>query len=238
MATPTYTVGCTYIERIARDVYELRFAKPEGFTFIPGQFILFDVPHPDNNDDIQARAYSIASTPDESELMFGIKLTPGGRASRWLEEKVKVGTKVVMKGPFGFFTVKPEDTKDLLFVGTSTGIAPFRSQLVHLLKKGDLRQMDLIYGVRSEEDVFWVEELTKLCQDHENFNLHLAFTQPSEAWAGYKGRVQTIVPLLQKDLALRSIYVCGSPIMTKELKQLCLEQWGVQKAQLHVEGYI
>lgn len=238
MPTPTYTVACTYIALLAKDVYEVRFTKPEGFSFVPGQFILFDVPHPDNAEDIQARAFSIASTPDESELMFAIKLTPGGRASRWIEKKMQPGTQVVMKGPFGMFTVKPEDTKDLLFIGTSTGIAPFRSQAMHLLSTGDARAMDMIFGVRSEEDMFWAKEFTELAQKHENFSIHLTLTQPSDAWTGYKGRVQTVVPLLQKDLALRSIYVCGSPVMTKELKLLCLEQWGVQKQQLHVEGYI
>ena len=238
MATPTYTISCTKIVLIAHDVYELRFTKPEGFSCIPGQFILFDVPHPDNHDDVQARAYSIASSPDEPDLLFVIKLTPGGRASRWIEEKVKVGTKVVMKGPFGMFTVKEENTQDLLFIGTSTGIAPFRPQILHALKRDPERIIDLVYGVRSEEDLFWKNELTTLSQQYQNFSLHITLTQPSDQWTGHIGRVQTIVPQLGADLTSRSIYVCGSPVMTKELKQLCLEQWGVQKMNLHVEGYI
>jgi ferredoxin-NADP reductase len=238
MPTPTYTVECTSIRVIARDVYEIRFTKPDAFTFKGGQFILFDVPHPDNAEDIQARAYSIASAPHEPELMFVIKLTPGGRASRWIEKKLHPGSKTVMKGPFGMFTLKEGMTHDLLFIGTSTGIAPFRSQILEQLQRGDHRRMDLVYGVRAEEDLFWKQELTELTQQHGNVSVHFALSQPSDAWTGHKGRVQTLVPLIEKDLAARGIYVCGSPVMTKELKQLCLEHWGVQKSNLHVEGYI
>lgn len=238
MATPTFTITCLSNELIAKDIYEVRFAKPEGFTFKPGQFILFDIPHPDNAEDIQARAFSIASTPNEKELLFVIKLTPGGRASRWVSHKLKVGGTIVMKGPFGFFTIKDDDTKDVLFICTSTGNAPFRSQILALLEKADGRRIDMIYGVRSEEDLFWQQELTELSQKHPNFTVHFTLTQPSDAWTGHRGRVQTLVPLLAKDVALRSVFVCGSPNMTKEVKQLCLEQWGVQKQNLHVEGYI
>jgi ferredoxin-NADP reductase len=238
MATPSYTVTCTQNRLIARDVYDITFAKPEGFTFKPGQFILFDVPHPDNADDIQARAYSLASTPDEAELRFVIKLTTGGRASRWIEKKLKPGSTILMKGPFGLFTLKEDDAHDLLFVCTSTGVAPFRSQILHLLKSGDTRKLDLVFGVRNEEDLFWQQEFTELAQNHENFDVHFALSQPSPSWTGHRGRVQTLVPHAVKDAALRSVYVCGSPVMTKELKMLCLDQWGIQKPNLHVEGYI
>lgn len=238
MAIPTYPITCTGLSIIAPAVYELRFAKPEQFSFVPGQFVLFDVPHPDNAEDVQTRAYSIASTPDEGDLLFVIKLTPGGRASRWIEEKLRVGSKVVMKGPFGFFTVKAEDTKDLLLVGTGTGIAPLRSQALHLLSHGDGRRIDLLFCVRLEEDFFWKEELEKMAQEYQDFHVHFSLTSPEESWTGRRGRVQEVMPQIAHDLTLRSIYVCGNPLMTKDVKRLCLEEWGVQKQNLHVEGYI
>ncbi len=238
MAIPTHATACTRKKQLTRDVWEFSFTKPENFTFKPGQFILFDVPHPDNASDIQTRAYSIASTPDEEELLFVVKMLEGGRASRWFVEKIQEGSGATFKGPFGNFVLDPAPDKDVLFIATSSGVAPFRSQILGAIARGDTRRMDLIYGVRSEEDLFWAEELQKISQTHEPFFLHVTLSQPSPSWTGHKGRVQSMVPHVKKEFANTLLYACGSPVMTKEIKDLALTQWGFDKKALHIEGYI
>ncbi len=238
MALPVHTLTCTKKEKIARDVYDIRFTKPEGFVFKPGQFVLFDVPLVENPGDIQTRAFSLASTPSEPELTVVAKMKEGGRASRWIEEILEIGTPVAMKGPFGNFKLDTQTDKDYLFVATSTGVGPFRPMILEALERGDSRKMDLIFGVRSEEDLFWQEEFERMSQTYENFFLHIALSGPSEAWTGHRGRVQTLMPHVANPFFSKNIYVCGSPDMTKDLKKHCLEDWGVQKQDLHVEGYI
>ncbi len=192
----------------------------------------------ENSSDIQTRAFSIASAPSEDDLLFVAKMKEGGRASRWIAEGLREGAAVNFQGPFGAFTLHPENPKDYVMICTSTGIAPFRSQLVDTLHLGDQRRIDLLFGVRTEEDLFWVEELQKLSQSHEAFSLHIALSGGSQHWKGHCGRVQTIAHAAIPDLATRQIYVCGNPAMTLELKKLCLEQWGMDKKDVHVEGYI
>jgi ferredoxin-NADP reductase len=238
MAIPTYTVACTRKTLLAPDVYEFTFTKPEGFTFKPGQFVLFDVPHPDDRENIQTRAFSVASAPSETELLFAVKLLAGGRASRWFSEKVKEGTKAVIKGPFGNFVLPAQSDLDYLFIATGSGIAPFRSQVLALLEAGCAARIDIVFGVRAESDLFWHAEMREWATRYLNLFVHFALTQPSDAWTGHTGRVQTLVPLLVKDFSRTNIYVCGSPVMTNEVKKLALEQWGVDKKLLHVEGYI
>jgi NAD(P)H-flavin reductase len=238
MPLPTYTLSCIRSAVIARDVYELAFTKPEGFAFKAGQFVLLDIPLVENASDVQPRAFSIASAPAEAEILFVMKMKAGGRASRWIEEIVRPGTTVAMKGPFGMFTLKPDDAGDRLLIGTSTGVAPFRSMVIDRMQAGDARRTDLVFGVRSEEDLFWKDEFTKLSQQYDSFFLHCALSQPSDAWVGHRGRVQTLVPLIAPDMTAKRVYVCGSPEMTTEIKKLCLEQWGIAKERLHVEGYI
>jgi len=238
MAVPTFTVACLSKKHLAKDVYELTFEKPEGFTFKAGQFILFDVPHPDNASDIQARAYSIASSPDDPELLFLICLTEGGRMSRWITEKCKDGKKLTMKGPFGTFVLDEDPAKELLFLATSTGLAPFWSQLRYALLREDKRPMTLIYGARSEADLFYTEELKTLAAAHPNLDLHITLSQPSDSWQGLRGRVQTLVPTVVTDITRAVVYACGSPAMTLDIKKTALEEWGLTKKDVHVEGYI
>lgn len=256
MAIPVYTTVCTSKNLIARGVYELRFTKPEGFTFVAGQFILIDVPLVGKMNDVQTRALSIASLPEEKDFLFVVKLLPGGRLSRWIEEVLAVGMSVTFKGPFGNFTLKPspvgatptpspaaagEGTNpgSLFFIATGAGIAPFRPMVIEAAKKFPDRRIDILFGVRSEEDLFWQQWLEETSKYYPSVFTHITLTQPSPAWTGHKGRVQTVAPqVVGSDFTGKHLYVCGNPDMTTEVKRLALEEWGVGKKDVHVEGYI
>lgn len=240
MAVPTYTIVCTKKEFVAPGVYELRFTKPEGFTYQAGQFVLFRVPLVANPADMQPRAYSLASAPAEPDLRFCIKLLPGGRSSTWLEQVVTVGTQVAMQGPFGTFVLQPQKTtKNYAFICTGAGVAPFRGQIQHALEAGERRRMDLLFGARKKEDLFWVEEFEALSVRYPNFRLHLSLTSGASDWHGHRGRVQVVAPqVLGDQLANTCMYICGAPEMVKDVKTHCIEQWGIPKADVHAEGYI
>lgn len=237
MPTPSYIITCLENRVIAHDVHELRFTKPEGFTFIPGQFVLFDIPLLENLADIQTRAYSIASAPLEKDLLFVIKMKQGGRASRWFVESLKAGHDVRMQGPFGVFTLDRSVPNDWLLIATSAGLAPFRSQLVAFLTE-EKRRIDLIFGVHAEEDFFWLDEIRGLLKSHPNLRLHLTLSVPSPSWPGHVGHVQTLLPDLLKNRPATRVYICGNPEMTKDVKRLCIEAYGVAKSDVHMEGYI
>jgi len=238
MATPRYSVRCLRKTSLTHNVLEIALEKPAGFLFQPGQFVLFDVPLMENASDIQTRAYSIASLPKEPELLFVIKIKPDGRAGQWITNGLDVGGEVTFQGPLGLFTLDPKDTRELLFIATGVGMAPFRSQILTMLNKGTQRKIDLIVGVFSEEDLFWIEEFEKLAQEHPHFSLHTTLSNPSPNWKGHTGFVQKIIPNVVEDIPAKSIYLCGNPLMTTDTKKLCLEEWNVPQAQVHMEGYI
>lgn len=238
MKTKPFVITCTQNARIARDVHELRFIKPEGFTFQPGQFVLFDIPLVDDPSNVETRTLSLCSAPDDPELLFVMKLKEGGRISRWIIETLKNGANVIMKGPFGFFLLDSTTPKEYLFITTGTGVGPFRSQIRTGLRAGERRRMDLVFGVRNESDLFWKDEFEELAQGHENFFLHLALSNPSGHWHGHHGHIQTLVPIIVQNFSNKSVYVCGNPEMTWEVKELCLNTWEVPKKDLHVEGYL
>ena len=237
MPTPRFSVHCTALAEIATGVYDIYFEKPAGFTFTPGKFVLWDVPKVDAATDIQPRSFSIASLPSEPGLRFIIKYPAGGRASEWIKQQFKVGMEVSMQGPLGRFKLHPGE-KDIILVCTGAGLGPFRPMIIDALQQGDRRQMDLVFGVRTEKDLFWTEEFEALTKQHENFFLHLALSDPTPAWTGHRGRVQSLVALIAKDIAQKHVYACGSPIMTNDVKKHCLEEWGLTKQDVHVEGYI
>ena len=227
MITPTYTVTCVQNRPIAKDIHELKFTKPRAFDFDPGQFILFKVPNIDSPEDFQPRAYSIASTPDEDDLMFIVRIVKGGRAGKWFYSMLTEGTDVEMQGPMGNFILNKDNPRDFLLVGTGVGLAPFISQVRFLLTNGETRPIDLIWCTYNESTSFWVKELKCFESEYPNFTFHIS----------YKDHVQQIIPLIP-DFNKKQIYICGNPAMTTDVKRLCLEQWNYKKSDVHIEGYI
>lgn len=238
MATPAFTIVCIGKKLIARDVFELRFSKPDEFLFTPGQFVLLDVPLAGNPADVQARAYSIASTPVESDLLFVVKVVPGGRASTWVANTVAPGVEATMRGPLGAFALDRHSVKDRLFLCTSTGIAPFRSQILSALAEGDTRRMDVILGARTQQDLFWREEFERIAEQYPNVSLSVALDEADAKWSGYRGRVQGLAEQVITDLPRRSVYLCGNPAMVRAVKECCLMKWGIPKADIHAEAYV
>jgi len=228
---PTFHTTCLSKKLIASGVYEIHLQKPEGFQFQSGQFVLFDVPLLHDESDIQTRAYSIASTPSEQDLLFVIKLVPHGRASAWIESQVTEGTNITMKGPFGAFLLDETTDKPYLFLATGTGVAPLRSQMLHALKElHDTRPMHLVFGVIHDTDLFWMEEWKTLTQDYPNVQVHSCVLETD-------GPMQEKIPSLVKDFNNVSVYICGAPVTIQDLKARCTE-WGVLKENVHAESYV
>lgn len=238
MATPSFTVTCRSKKLLLPSIYELRFEKPAGFTFVAGQFVLFDVPLASDPADTQVRAYSIASAPKDGELLFVIKIVPGGRAGAWVRDVLVEGMTVSMKGPLGAFTVDRMTTKPYLFVATGTGIAPFRSQVrSQLYAEGDQRPIHLLWGFVRAGDLFWAEEWRALEKEFPNFHVHISFLDGAPDWHGEAGpvpeRAKVLIGTLQP-----SLYFCGSPELVKVLRESCLSAWGVPKEDVHVESFL
>ncbi len=234
----SFLSACLRKTLIAPGVYELRCEKPADFRFLPGQFVLFDVPLPENAQDVQPRAYSIASAPSEPELAFVIKLVANGRASRWVERTLQPGMPIRMQGPFGAFTLAADKPNPYVFLATGTGIAPFRSQILWALReRNDGRQMHLLFGVLKPEDLFWEDEWKRAERDHANFHVHMSFLSGDADWHGETGPLQERLPRILHDIPSPGVYICGAPATVKELKEQCLGL-GIPKTDIHVESYM
>ncbi len=234
----TFETICLRKKLIAPLMYELRLEKPALFVFQPGQFVLFDVPLPDNAKDVQPRAYSIASAPSEPDLLFIIKLVQNGRASRWIEKTIDVGAAIRMQGPFGAFVLDAVTPKPYLFIATGTGVAPFRSQILWALEeRRDARPLHLLFGVLTREDLFWEDEWNRLAQEHPNFHAHLSFLNGDRNRHGESGSIQDRLPRIVQTIPHPSVYICGAPVTVREMKEQCLAL-GIPRTDIHCESYV
>ena len=244
MAAPPWHKGIvTKIEDETHNTKRFWIEIPHlaSFDFKPGQFVTLDLPiHEKVNK--RWRSYSIASWPDGNVIELLIVLLEGGAGTTYLFNEVREGSELTFRGPQGVFTLPPVIEKDLYFICTGTGIAPFRSMAHHiLLNKIPHKNIYLIFGTRRQQELLYKEEMKNLEKELENF--HYIPTLSREEWDGCCGYVHAVYENLVKEkmngneeLPPSSFYLCGWKNMIDEAKQKILNL-GYDKKSVHLELY-
>lgn len=202
----------TQITPIATEVLEVKFTRPVGFEYMAGQFIQLIIPSETGE---ILRSYSISSAPHETELELCVKLLPGGVGSNFFRA-LKLGDQINFYGSVGRFTVQPELNSPLVFVATGSGLAPVMSMISDVLEaRGCLAPVSLLFGVRTQVDIFWQERLQTLAAQFPNFSYTITLSQPESGWTGVVGRVTAQLSTLPQ---AAHYFLCGSGEMVSEVR--------------------
>jgi CDP-4-dehydro-6-deoxyglucose reductase len=215
--------------------YFLQIPELDRFDFEPGQFITFDLPI-DEKPGRRLRSYSIASWPDGTNtLELVIVLNETGKGTPWLFEHAVPGAELTLRGPLGVFTLPGTIDKDLYFICTGTGIAPFRSMTHHIFNHQiPHKNIYLIFGTRKFEDLLYHPELKELSEKMEGF--HYIPTLSRQQWEGRSGYVHAVYEELLADNPVANFFLCGWKAMIDEAKQR-ITALGYDKKSIHQELY-
>ena len=229
--------------------YWIQVPELESFDFTPGQFVTLDLPiHEKPNK--RWRSYSIASWPDGTNVFeLVIVLLEGGAGTTWLFNEVTEGSELTLRGPQGVFVLPPTIDRDVFFVCTGTGVAPFRSMTHHLLNhRIPHQQIYLLFGCRKFGDALYHDELKELERKLPSFRYIPTYSreEPGEHCTGY---VHTIyeelcnnnklpVPDSGEQLVVKPayFYLCGWKNMIDEAKQR-IQALGYDRKSIHQELY-
>ena len=187
MLQPWQTGKVIRIEQEAAATRRFWIQLPElsSFDFEPGQFVTLDLPiHEKPNK--RVRSYSIASWPDGTNVIeLVIVLLEGGAGTNYLFNQVMVGSELTLRGPQGVFTLPEPIGKDLFFICTGTGVAPFRAMSHHILNHNiPHREIFLIFGCRQFCDCLYRQELTELAEKIPDFHYIPTFSRENPETAG------------------------------------------------------
>ena len=224
-----------------------------SFPFKPGQFVTLDLPIHEKPAR-RLRSYSIASWPDESNVFeLVIVLLEGGAGTEYLFNKVGVESELTLRGPLGVFLLPERIDKDLFFICTGTGVAPFRSMAHHILNWGIPHQdIFLIFGCRKFSDLLYGDELKSLQTRLNGFHYIPTFSRenpdpsPVEPYrTGYvhpiyeelcRNNIRPGGPDEKPQLKPAAFYLCGWKNMIDEAKQR-IQALGYERKSIHQELY-
>lgn len=247
MSIPWYDGHISRIEKVTETTWRFWVTMPGGrsLAFRAGQFVTMDLPIHERKAK-RWRSYSIASPPQEGrELEFCIVRLEGGAASRYFFEEVRVGTPIRFRGPQGKFVLPEPVERDLVFICTGTGVAPFRSMLLDLWRRAvPYRQIHLIFGTRHAEGILYREEFEQLLCDMPRFRYSVALSRDKDispeafSFPVYHGYVHDLY--LQEYGPQRpevDFYLCGWRRMIDEARENLSLNMGYDKSRIHFELY-
>ena len=221
----------------------------ESFDFKPGQFVTLDLPiHEKMNK--RWRSYSIASWPDGSNIFeLIIVLLDGGAGTTYLFNEVGVGSELSLRGPQGVFVLPEQIDKDLFFICTGTGIAPFRSMANNIHLHGiPHKNIYLVFGCRKLCDGLYGEEMRELEKKMPSFKYIPTFSREDEASGVRRGYVHSVYEEISKQKSVPGpdgapeasnpayFYLCGWKNMIDEARQRIVGL-GYDKKAIHLELY-
>ncbi|HHK4245176.1 TPA: NADH:ubiquinone reductase (Na(+)-transporting) subunit F [Pseudomonas aeruginosa] len=183
-----------------------------GIHFQAGQYINLELP-----DGIGSRAFSIASTPAEGgEIELNVRIVPGGLGTNYIHERLTVGERVEISGPYGRFFVKKSANVPLIFMAGGSGLSSPRSMILDLLAEGCDLPITLVYGQRNRAELYYHEEFLALAERHANFHYVPVLSHEPEGsdWQGGRGFVhEAAKAYFGNDFRGHKAYLCGPPLM-------------------------
>jgi phenol hydroxylase P5 protein len=180
--------------------------------FQAGQYVNLNLPG-----GIGSRAFSLASPPSASgEVELNIRSVPGGQGTAYVHEKLRVGERIGISGPYGRFFVKKSARMPVLFMAGGSGLSSPRSMILDLLEEGFALPITLIYGQRQRDELYYHDEFVALAAQHPNFRYvpTLSDEPAGSRWAGFRGFVhEAAKAAFDNDFRGYKAYLCGPPLM-------------------------
>ncbi len=223
----------TYVKQWTDHLFSFRITRDAGFKFIPGQFARLGVKKED--DTFVWRPYSIVSADYDEELEFYSIIVPDGEFTQRIKD-IKIDDDIYIdKTNYGLLTTdRFENGKDLWFLSTGTGLAPFISILYDFSIWEQYDKVILVHCAREAEELTYQETINSFF-NHEYYGelvkdklVYVKILTRDTKDGDLYGRITTLiengelekyvnVPLTISD---SRIMICGNPQMVDDTRKL------------------
>ncbi|KNC92826.1 NADH oxidoreductase [Trabulsiella odontotermitis] len=207
-----------HITQETPDVWTLSLLCHDYYSYRAGQYALVSI----RNSAETLRAYTISSTPGVSEyITLTIRRIDDGVGSQWLTNEVKRGDYLWLSDAQGEFTCDDKATDRFLLLAGGCGVTPVMSMRRWLAKYRPQADVQVIFNVRSPQDVIFADEWRKY---------PVTLVAENNATDGFvAGRLTRELLERVPDLASRTVMTCGpAPYMAMvedEVKALGVTQF-------------
>jgi ferredoxin-NAD(P)+ reductase (naphthalene dioxygenase ferredoxin-specific) len=142
------------VEPLAHNLRLLRLSNDGQLAFSAGQFVELELARS------LWRSYSLAGMQGDGELHFHVRLHPHGQAAQIINEQLKPGAMLRLRGPYGASWLRHQHAGPLLLASAGTGLAPLLSMLRDIAATRLASPVTVYASFMSREDVYGLDELS------------------------------------------------------------------------------
>jgi ferredoxin-NADP reductase len=233
---PAYSTRLQGRRDLTADTAAFTIARPEAFSFAPGQSINVTLVEPAESDAKgNTRTFSLTSAPHEPFLEVATRLRTS--AFKRALATLAPGAPLQIRGPGGRFTL-PEDEVPVVLLAAGIGITPFVSMLRAAAHARSQRAIVLIHANRRLEDAAYHDELAALRRHLPHYRLVTASTGAEpDARAMEHGAIDAaMVARHAAHLSSPIHYLAGPPAMVAALRTSLLQS-GVKPESVRLDEF-
>lgn len=145
--------------RILEDLAIVRLQSEEPIPYLAGQYVPVCVPQ---RPKLWRYLSPAIPTNPYGEIEFHIRGVREGQVSPGIVAETEVGDIWQIAGPLGALQIDTESPRDVLMIGSGTGIAPLRAQLIEMARRGVNPHVHFFLGGRYPCDLYDVENMWQL----------------------------------------------------------------------------
>ena len=141
------------------------------------------------------RSYSIASPPEDKDLMLTVERIEDGEVSPYLVDELRAGDRIELRGPIGGYFVwdardGKHDGSPLFLVAAGSGIAPLMAMIRHRANWANKVPTKLLYSSRSYDDIIYRAELDQISANDSSLRvIHTLTRRQPQNWMSYARRI-------------------------------------------------
>ena len=221
------------IERVSASVIQVALDCPREIAYRAGQYFEWIVPGIAPN-----RYFSAATRPGRTELVFDVRLYPGGAVGDHVRSALRAGHTLEIAGPYGHFGFTANDHRPAICVAGGTGLAPIKAMIEDELAKKSGRRIRLLYGARSRDDLYDIGLLDAWAARSGDFSYAIALSAEPEGsdWTGPRGTVTELLADTVYDGFGAEAFLCGPPPMIDAAMPV-LEDIGLEPDDIHADRF-
>lgn len=222
-------------EHLTSDIWEFRFKKPTGFSFIPGQYMEYHLDHDNPDDRGIKRWFTISSSPEDNVITITTRIFNKMSSFKDALNNLSIGQPIEAKGPDGDFTLN--HIKSALLIAGGIGVTPYHSQIKSLLnQKNNSLNLCLLYAAKEEQGLVYDDVFIRAESEFTDFTYAKVLEKANKIGTITGLVTDDLISKLLKSKSLDNVYISGPEPMVDALKPRLLSI-GVEENKIHQDWF-
>ncbi|MBI2031361.1 MAG: RnfABCDGE type electron transport complex subunit D [Candidatus Levybacteria bacterium] len=225
--------------KISPEVIDFSFVPDKKFTFIPGQYMEWTLPHKNIDGRGNRRFFTIASSPGENYIHLGVKFSQDGSSFKRALSSIEKTDTIVASQIAGEFTLPQDANLKLVFIAGGIGITPFRSIIKFLIDTNSRRRITLFYANKISSEIMY-EDVFDRAESQLGIKIVYTLTDTENVpkdWKGKIGRIdENMIKKEVPDYKNHYFYLSGPHEMIKSFEKI-LTNMGIDRKMIKTDYF-